>query len=209
MIFGDRTDWEDYFDQQLVPVVLGYVLTTWEQMPKPGFSEHEDAISNKLYKALLNGKERNGHPFSIHREYMEFDLELGKGIGRIDIVFLPGTKEDIYLAIEAKRLNATISGKKHSLAGEYVNDGMQRYIDGKYARSVKHGVMLAYVLDGKIEQAMSAIENSIKKYHEKLSVRSDVFIASAIRPQDSRTKETHHQRKHEKTIFRLHHLFVA
>jgi hypothetical protein len=35
------------------------------------------------------------------------------------------------------------------------------------------------------------------------------FLASTIRPDDARTKETRHQRAHENAVFRIHHLFVA
>jgi len=208
MILGDQADWDDLFDQQLVPVVMTMILTTWDQMQKPGPSEHEDAISDKLYGALLKAKNRNKHPFLIHREDMEFDIEQGRGTGRKDIVFYPSSEEEIYLCIEAKRLNVIISSSKHSLAGEYVKDGMQRFVDGKYARSVRHGVMLAYVLDGKIDQAISNIESNIVKHREKLRLSSKAFIPSAIRPQDNRAKETHHKRAHEHVIFRIHHLFV-
>lgn len=210
MILGDKTDWDDMFEQQLVPVVLALIFSTWEQMPKPGQSEHEDAISDKLYCALLNAKNRNEHPFLISREDWEYDIEQGKGTGRKDIVFFPSLyEEDIYLAIEAKRLNAIISGTKHSLADSYVKEGMQRFVDAKYARSVRHGVMLAYVLDGKIGKAIKNVENNIQKQCKKLRMSHNEFIASTIRPHDTRTRETHHKRVHEKVVFRIHHLFVA
>ncbi len=35
------------------------------------------------------------------------------------------------------------------------------------------------------------------------------FVASTIRPDDCRTKETRHRRAHERAVFHIHHLFVA
>ncbi|KMQ49466.1 hypothetical protein CHISP_3611 [Chitinispirillum alkaliphilum] len=210
MILGDKTEWDDIFEQQLVPVILSLILTTWKLLQKPGPSEREDTITDKLYCALLNAKRRSELPFLIRREDWEYDIERGKGTGRKDIVFFPSLyEEDIYLAVEAKRLNAIISGSKQSLASEYVKEGMLRFVSGKYASSVKHGVMIAYVLDGEIETVMHKIEKNIQKHHEELRTSINAFMASGIRPEDIWTKETHHHRAHEKTVFRIHHLFLT
>jgi len=212
MIVGDTSNWDDFFQQDLVPAVLDYVVTTWEQMPKPGPSDLEDTISDKLYSALVNAKRRSGFPFLIRREDLEFDLDLAKESGRKDIVFFPSLqKEEIYLCLEAKRLNAVISGVRRSLADDYVKEGMQRFVDGKYARFVRHGAMLAYVLDGDTDRAMQNVENNIRKRLKELCMDKDRggFIASTTRPDDPRTKETHHQRVHEKAVFRIHHVFMV
>lgn len=211
MTLGDASSWDDFFQQNLVPTVLAYITTTWEQMPKPGRSDLEDAISDKLYSALLKAKLRNELPFLIRREDLEFDTDLAKETGRKDIVFFPSLKEEeIYLCLEAKRLNALISGVRRSLADEYVKEGMQRFVDRKYARSVRHGAMLAYVLDGKTDRAIQNVENNIRKRLSKLRMdKNGGLVASTIRPGDRRTKETSHRREYEKVLFRIHHLFVV
>ncbi|HUY92693.1 MAG TPA: hypothetical protein VMV10_28390 [Pirellulales bacterium] len=159
MRFGDPTDWDDFFQQNLIPAVLAHVVTTWELMQKPGPSDWEDLISDKLYLALVNAKSRSDFPFLIRREDLEFDTDLAKETGRKDIVFFPSLQhEEIYLCLEAKRLNVMISGRRESLADKYVTEGMQRFVDGKYARFVRHGAMLAYVLDGEIDRAMKNVE---------------------------------------------------
>ena len=128
-----------------------------------------------------------------------------------DIVFFPpANDEDIYLCLEAKRLNAAVSGVRRSLADEYVREGMQRFVDGKYARFVRHGAMLGYVLDGNTDRAMKNVENNIRTRLTELRMdKNDGFLASSIRPDDPRSKETRHRRAHEATIFRIHHLFMA
>lgn len=211
MIGGDPSDWDDFFQQNLVPAVLAYVVATWEQMPKPGPSDLEDAISDKLYAALAKAKRRNDFPFLIRREDLEFDLDLAKVTGRKDIVFFPSLREqEVYLCLEAKRLNAVISGELRSLADEYVRKGMQRFVDGKYARFVRHGAMLAYVLDGDTARAMQNVEKNIRNRIKQLCMDEDGgFVASTVRPDDPRAKETHHRRRDEKAIFRIHHLFMA
>lgn len=211
MIVSDPSSWDDFFQQNLIPAVLAHIITTWEQMPKPGPSDLEGVISDKLYSAMINAKRRSNVPFLIRREDLEFDINLEKEIGKKDIVFFPSNQEEIYLCIEAKRLNAVISGVRRSLADEYVKEGMKRFVDGKYARFVRHGVMLAYVLDGNTHRAIQNVKKNIRNRLTELRMdKNGSLIASAIRPGDCRTKETHHHRAHEKgTVFCIHHLFVT
>lgn len=209
MTIGDPSYWDDFFHQNLIPSILSYVITTWEQMPMPGPSDHEDAISVKLYSALINAKDRNAHAFLIRYQDVEVDTDLAKESGRKDIVFFPSHQEEIYLCLEAKRLNAVISGVRRSLADEYVKEGMQRFVDGKYARFVRHGAMVAYVLDGETGRAIKNVANNIHNRLTELRMdKNSSFVDSTIRPDDPRTKETHHRRAHEKAIFRIHHLFL-
>ena len=210
MTVGDPSCWDDFFQQNLIPSVLSYVIATWEQMPTPGPSDLEDAISVKLYSALIKAKDRNVHAFLIRYQDVEVDTDLAKETGRKDIVFFPSVQEEIYLCLEAKRLNAVISGVRRSLADEYVKEGMQRFVDGKYARFVRHGAMLAYVLDGDIHRAMQNVENNIHNRRAELRMdKNGGFLTSTIRPDDPHTQETRHRRAHEKAIFRIHHLFVS
>lgn len=138
--------------------------------------------------------------FRVSYQVVEVDTDLAMVTGRKDIVFFPlSNQEEIYLCLEAKRLNAIISGIRRSLADKYVKDGMQRFVDGKYARSVRHGVMLAYVLDGYTERAIQNVETNIRNRYSELRMEKETgFAASTIRPDDSRTKETRHRRAHEK-----------
>jgi hypothetical protein len=211
MTSGDTSYWDDFFPQSLVPAVLTYVLATWDKIPKPGPSDLEPDITLKLYCALRQAKDRNFHPFLIRYEDMEIDTNLEKVNGRKDIVFFPSLQdEDIYLCLEAKRLNAIISGVKRSLADEYVKEGMQRFVDGKYARSVRHGAMLAYILDRDINRAMQNVENNIRGRLAELRMDDKSgFMASTILGHDPRAKETYHHRAGENSVFHIHHLFCS
>lgn len=211
MTVGDTSNWDGFFRMNMVPAVLAYIKTVWDEMPKPGLSDLEDAISDKLYFALVHAKPRNDFPFLIRREDVEFHEDLAMETGRKDIVFFPSLlEEEIYLCIEAKRLNAIISGKLRSLANEYVKEGMQRFVDRKYARCVLHGAMLAYVLDGNIDRAIKNIGKNIKNRLSELRMDTDCCLdASLIRPDDCRVKETRHHRVDEKAVFCIHHIFVA
>src|SRR5437762_2951833 len=110
---------------------MTHVSKTWDGMESPAPDDWEDDISLKLYASLVNAKDRDKHLFLIRYEDVEVDFDLAKETGRKDIVFFPGTREQIYFCLEAKRLNAMISGVRTSLADEYVKEGMMRYVTGK------------------------------------------------------------------------------
>lgn len=211
MTIGDPSDWDDFFERSLLPAVFDHVVATWNRMHSPAPDDLEDAVSVKLYSALVRAKDRNSHPFLIRYQDVEVNTDLERVTGRKDIVFFPSIEqEEIYLCLEAKRLNATISGTVRSLADEYVKDGMKRYIDGKYASFVRHGAMLGYVLDGDLSRAMRNVENNIRNRVAELCMAGDgCFVASAIRPADTCAKETHHHRTTDSRHFCIHHLFVG
>lgn len=211
MIVGDTSAWDDLFQHSLVPAVLAHVVATWERMTKPGPSDLEDQISVKLYSALIRAKDRNAHTFLIGYQNVEVDIDLEREIGRKDIVFFPSLQdEEIYFCLEAKRLNALVSGVRRSLADEYVKEGMKRFVERKYSRIVRHAGMLAYVLDGDFSRAMKNVKSNIRKRVAELRMNeNDVLIASTVRSDDPHCRETRHRRENEDTIFRIHHLFVA
>jgi hypothetical protein len=210
MTAGDPAYWDDFFQQNLIPAVFSHVLDTWDRMKKPGQTDLEDSISLKLYSAMVNGKDRNRHPFLIKYQDVEVDINLAKETGRKDIVVYPSFEEQVYFCLEAKRLNARVSGKQKSLADEYVKEGMQRFVDGKYGGAVRHGGMLGYVLDGQIARAIQNVEANIRARATELGMESPVrLLPSSIRQGDDAAKETQHQRPHESAKFRIHHLFVA
>lgn len=209
MIVGDPVAWDDFFQENLLPAILSHVINTWNRMEKPRQMDYENAISRKLYVALKTSKDRNRHPFLIRIEDVEV-TDLAEETGRKDIVFFPPfNDEDIYFCLEAKRLNALEAGRLRSLADKYVKEGMQRFVDGKYSRFVRHGGMLGYVLDGRVARAIKNVERNIRAHTEKLGMTlPGRFLPSSIRPSDLSAKETHHRRSHDPALFRIHHLFM-
>jgi hypothetical protein len=210
MIAGDPADWNDFFQQSLIPAVLSLVVSAWDRMEKPAQTAHEDAISVQLYTALITGKDRSRHAFLVRYQDVEVDTDLTKVTGKKDIVVFPSTMEEIYFCLEAKRLNALISGVRRSLADEYVREGMQRFVEGKYSRFIRHGGMLGYVLDGQVDRAIRNVERNIQAYARALEMTlPGHFLPSSVRPNDPFAKETHHHRSHETAVFHIHHLFMS
>lgn len=212
MIPGDKTDWEGFFRNDLVPQVLDCVAEAWRRVPKPGSSDHEIDISLKLYRELLHVKNRNRLPFRFGYEVVEIDLAALDVSGRKDIVVFPrGTdREEIYLGLEAKRLNVLRPTGPAALAAEYVDEGMQRYVDGKYAGAVQHGVMLGYVLDGNVGAAIKNVASVVKRRCTDLCMAiGSSLTASSIKPRKRSVKESCHTRKTDSKDFLIHHVFLA
>jgi hypothetical protein len=209
-IVGVPSDWVNLIDP-MVPQVLHLVISTWEAMAAPASDAREDDITNTLCRALRDNRTARSLMFNIHTQQVELEPTPGEDMGRLDLAFSPLVpREDIYFCLECKRLNVVVNGQTRAYAAEYVTSGMLRFVTGQYARAVRHGGMLAYVLDGDVARAIANIEGNIRTQHVVLCMAAPgVFQTSSVLPRDSRVRESHHQRAHETPLFRIHHVFVA
>jgi hypothetical protein len=212
VVVGSPAEWVDLIDP-MVPAILSLVVSSWEEMPAHATDETEDNITLLLCRKLRQNKKARVLPFQVRPQTIELDPLPGSDeeTGRMDIVFIPITDdEDIYFCLESKRLNVVKDGKPRTYASEYVKKGMIRFVTGFYAKAVRHGGMLAYVLDGNVPKAMSNVEANIQINHAELCMASPgQFVQSRILTSDERARETHHQRSQESGLFRIHHLFMA
>ncbi|HWH60679.1 MAG TPA: hypothetical protein VN682_23840 [Terriglobales bacterium] len=208
-IIGASADWADLIDS-MVPEILELVIASWQQMTSPVADEKEDDITIALWRLLTQNRTARGLMFQIRIQVVELDPVPGEDFGRMDIVFIPPVpREDIYFCLESKRLNAIKKGKPRTYASEYVRLGMLRFVTGQYSKAVQHGGMLGYVLDAKVPEAINSVEENIKQRHKELCMAPPgAFQPSSVIPADDRARETHHQRAHEKSCFRIHHLFM-
>ena len=182
-------------------------------MPAPAGDELEDVVSEALCRALRQSRNRCDLPFRIDTQLVELDPAAGQDQGRMDIVFSPPVpRENIYFCLECKRLNVREADttKPRPYFAEYVQYGMFRFVRGQYANSVRFGGMLAFVLDGDVAGAMTGVEGNIKTHHRDLGMTSPgQFQMSAVRPADSRVRETEHRRGAVPDPFVIQHLFMA
>jgi hypothetical protein len=209
-IIGIPTEWTDLIDSML-PEILSLVTTSWAAMPSPASNETEDNITIALCRMLMQNRTARGLMFQVRTQVVELDPMPGEDLGRLDIAFIPLVpREDIYFCLESKRLNVVKNGGVRTYASEYVRLGMLRFVAGQYARMVRHGGMIGYVLDGRVSDAMANVEANIRQRHEELCMTPPgAFQPSAVLTSDSRARETHHKRSHETSLFRIHHLFMA
>jgi hypothetical protein len=180
-------------------------------MPSIAPDEKEDNITTALCRILKQNRHARELPFQIDTQQVELDPLPGTDLGRLDISFRPLIpREDIYFCLEGKRLNAVTNGKTRAYASEYVTLGMLRFVTGQYSKAVRHGGMIAYVLDGNVSRALTNVEANIRKQHSLLRMTAaERFPRSTTLKDDPRARETHHQRAHDANLFCIHHLFMA
>lgn len=208
-IVGTPTDWADLIDP-MVPQILSLVIEAWEGMPRAAHDQGEDDITIALCQTLQRSRTARGLMFQIRTQLVELDPASPTTLGRMDIVFIPLIpREDIYFCLESKRLNVVKNGKIRAYAAEYVKFGIFRYVTGQYSRVVRHGGMIAYVLDGNITRAMINIKKNLQRHHSALGMTTPAFFPSCSLKGDARARETHHRRDHDPKVFRIHHLFMG
>jgi hypothetical protein len=209
-VVGAPDQWADLIDT-LVPNILELVISAWQEMPSLDGDVREDPTTEELCRQLRKTRNACNLPFRIDIQMVELDPAAGQDQGRMDIAFSPMLpRENIYFALECKRLNVIGAGGVRSYASEYVMHGMLRFIRGQYASAVRHGGMLGYVLDGQIGNATTNVSKAILARNADLGMQStDTLRVSSVRAADSRFKETHHTRQHRPEPFAIHHIFVA
>jgi hypothetical protein len=207
--FGSPEQWIGFIESQ-VPAIVNLVIAAWEAMPAPAGNELEDTVSETLCRLLRQSRNRCDLPFRIDTQLVELDTAAGQDQGRLDIVFSPAVpREDLYFCLECKRLNVREADGVRPYFSEYVRFGMFRFVRGQYARSVRFGGMLAFVLDGDVPGAMTGVERNIRTNHRDLGMTPPgEFRPSAARPTDNRVRETEHRRGAEPNPFVIHHLFM-
>lgn len=210
MIIGDTDIWSDTFPDDLVPRVIDLIVDTWGTFEKPGPSDLEVPTTRRFKHALKQAKDFNRLPFRIERELAEDDPATGIELGRIDLKFLPAVsaREEVYLAMECKRLNVVENGVRRTLAPEYVTQGMMRFVTGAYAAAMTQGGMIGYVMDGRGDDARRLIGQNIALRAKELRMKSPAgFLPSRLRPALASVCETCHPRS-QMPPFTLHHMFL-
>ena len=110
---------------------------------------------------------------------------------------------DRYLAAEAKKLR----GKGSSLAGEYVDEGIMRFVTARYGRGHDYGIMMGYILVPTLTSAISRVEKAMSKRkaitHEYLPLNHD----NSLCPYQY-TYRSQHVQNGSKVPITLVHLFL-
>lgn len=209
-VFGSPASWSDLIDP-MVPEVLRLVIVTWRTMASPSPDAKEDDITIALCRALRDNRTARELMFTIDTQLVELDPVPGEELGRLDIAFRPLVpREDIYFCLECKRLNVIKNGQTRAYAAEYVLHGMIRFVTGQYSRAVRHGGMLGYVLDGRVNAAIANVVVNVQTQCDPLCMDPPgTMHPSSILTEEASARETVHRRAHESSEFRIHHLFMG
>lgn len=205
---GDPSLWAVLFPDGLVARLIDLVFGAWATFPQPAVTDREVPITKRFCVCLRAHRNRSETPFAIEWESPELDPCSGEERGRIDLKFVHGHRETVYFALECKRLNVVFpSRKRESLASEYVQEGMMRFIGGKYARELDKGGMLGYVMDGDVPSAIRAVASAVKARRDALRMADGSLERSSVLPNERRARESRHSVGRRPLA--IHHLFVA
>ncbi|MBS1666296.1 MAG: hypothetical protein JST58_02870 [Bacteroidetes bacterium] len=129
--------------------VLSYIIVGYKQMLLDAvtLTNEENSIRDVLLYSYLKRaafKKKNDI-----NDFL-FDKELEENTGRIDIRVMPVNpfvSDDAYYIIECKRLNSKNTTGKTGLNGEYIVEGVCRFVSQKYSCYHQTNGMIGFVVD--------------------------------------------------------------
>ena len=138
------------------------------------------------------------YAFIVNREAQE---GLYTKRGYLDIkIDIAGSRK--YFAFECKRLDDKTG--RSSLQQAYIDEGLHRFIIGKYAKEEIFGGMIGFIVAGKISVIVQAMKKKVKNYHflgkyELLDTLCDNCTTSF---------QSKHKRKNSLSNIHIYHLFL-
>jgi hypothetical protein len=203
--------------RQLFPLgfageVMQLVLETWQKFSLHREVRLEGHITAVFRDALIDAYVAAGRSWIITLEEPVTDPTFGKELGRNDLRFLPPFPhhygQKVFFTVECKRLHVTTDSGFRHLADEYVKEGLQRFVDGKYSLGLPCGGMLGYVMDNRTADAFARVCNEIKSQWHILKMKNArLYSPSSILPDQPHSVDTIHHRPDG--MFAIYHLLVG
>ncbi len=137
------TFYDNNFEEILSKIIACYHIMLSETV---NVRNDENSIRDKMLYDYLK-KAAYKHKLGLSN-YL-FDSELPENHGRIDIRIMPINpfiSDDAYYIIECKRLNAINQTGETGLNGEYVAEGLCRYVSGKYSTHYRTNGMIGFIV---------------------------------------------------------------
>ena len=144
---------------------------------------HEDHITEHLIQSLIRTKSlprRIIYQYTLLTEDEHGNVSISSNI---DFVLTVGDDEDVYLACECKRLNVPYKTGMRGLVGEYVDEGLMRFVSGQYANGLPAAMMLGYVMNARTDRARRGVKRAMAFRSAAIRLQSDRdALAIAGRP---------------------------
>lgn len=177
MLAGRLDEWLPHF-RGLEERVAEAVEAAWPICIAPLQSKknemtHEDHITEHLVQSLIRTKSLPGRIIYQYSLLAEDDLGNVSISSNIDFVLTIGDNENVYLACECKRLNVPYRSRIRGLVGEYVDEGLMRFITGQYSNGLPAAMMLGYVMNAKSDRARSGVKRAMARRSVAIGLRSD------------------------------------
>lgn len=192
---------EDGINQLLEIVCAAYNGLLAKQVIRLGMSE--DKITEELYAEIMAVWATSSIVDSIRPIHQKGDwlsAKDGKKPPTIDIVFRDSFERDAFFAFECKLLKE----EESRLFWEYVKEGLDRYLQGKYCASGSAGSLIGYVMSGKLTNVVEEVRKrvDVDKILEvmKLSIPLGKFNNHYV---------SIHSRENSLPKFFVHHLFFS
>lgn len=150
----------------------------------------------------------------IYTEEMKLGLDTYKEAKLIDLQLRDPSSanyDKVYFAWEAKRISdRQLDSENGYLVGEYVGEGIFRFIDAKYSSEVNDAGMLGYILVGEAAHIVPCINQSMQDPKRKRRLTDKDYLKHAD-PIGTFTDvyESTHARAKGKPDIRLTHLFFT
>lgn len=210
--------------------VMQLILKTWTTFAKRAGLRLEERITGLFHGALVEAYDAAGRNWFVTLEDPVLDPDTGAQIGFNDLRFYPlldRLRQSLFFVVECKRLHATYFPNNYVVqraaaagksppkpkfehhADDYVEAGMQKFVDNLYSRGMPCGAMLAYVLDNRVADAFESVCKEIKSRRTKLRMKGKLAmtIPSNVLPAWEHSADTVHDR--DDGLFVLFHLLVG
>jgi hypothetical protein len=175
-MLGDMSAWLGHFrtleERMAEAIEAAWPICIAPLQPKKGSMTHEDNITNHLVAALIKGKKIPGRIIPQYSLLTEADDESVHLSSNVDFVLTIGDSEDVYLACECKRLNVTYKSGMRGLVGEYVDDGLMRFISGQYSNGLPLAMMLGYVMNARLDRARRGLRRAMTARTTTINLKS-------------------------------------
>jgi hypothetical protein len=193
------------FPNGFVGEVMALLLQGWQELHLPSEVTRETPITALFRDVLLQCQNEDaGWFFTL--EDPDTDPTFGTELGRNDIRIYPPRhkRQTIFLTVECKRLNVP----RGSLAAEYVNEGMMRFVTNRYSKNLTSGVMVGYVMDSDTAKAFGAVRREIGQQKAALRIPAGrtVTVPSRLTSHYPDSADSVHSRSDGE--FALHHLLL-
>jgi hypothetical protein len=192
--------------------ILSKITTCYLQLRKDNIEvplNDENGIRDILVNNYINNPEIKK---SIELNYFVLpEVPESNSTGRTDIrIFSPNTfyNQDEYYIIECKRIDHKACRGKSGLNYEYINNGINRFITGKYSSHYKTNAMLGFIIDSldihnNIEDINYLLKNNFSQFATTCFLQRENFIENF---------EFHYSSTHltnDKQDLKLYHLMFS
>ncbi|MGZ4961834.1 MAG: hypothetical protein ACXWKG_00370 [Limisphaerales bacterium] len=201
----------ELFPRGFAGEVMQLILDTWKTFSMHRKVRLEEPITALFATALEHAYVSQNKSWFVFLEGPITDPTFGTQLGRNDLRFyhrnIPGQR--VFFTVECKRLHVrTKSGFRH-LADEYVKEGLQRFVDGKYSLGLPCAGMLGYVMDNRVNEAFVLVCDEINIHRSKLRMRrqNSLKCPSSVLNGHATSADTFHQR--DDGPFAVYHSLVG